>query len=444
MDETACTQVVMQDGQVVMRLPRFRVRVVEGPDQGATAEAKSGRLVVGSSSQCDLKLTDRAVSRFHMELSAGPNGITLKDLGSTNGTRIGGVRVERATLPGALELSVGRTRLALELGDAHDEVRGGRSHFGELLGSSAAMQSVYTLLEKAAPTDVPVLLLGESGTGKELAARAVHAASPRAAGPFEVVDCGGLPPTLIESELFGHEKGAFTHAISARAGAFERANGGTLFLDELGELPLEVQPKLLRALGEGEVRRVGGARRERVDVRIVAATNRDLRSEVNHGTFRTDLYYRIAVMEVRMPPLRERSEDIPQLARELMQQIVLDRKIPTLIVPSAELLAELQKQRWAGNVRELRNYLEQLAVLQVPPPLRDPNPSAGDGSAFDDLLERPWREAKQELVERFERQYLEAALQASDGNVAQAARHAGVDRGTLFRSIRRLGLRGDD
>ncbi|MCB9586105.1 MAG: sigma 54-dependent Fis family transcriptional regulator [Polyangiaceae bacterium] len=434
----------MQDGQVVMRLPRFRVRVVEGPDQGATAEAKSGRLVVGSSSQCDLKLTDRAVSRFHMELSAGPNGITLKDLGSTNGTRIGGVRVERATLPGALELSVGRTRLALELGDAHDEVRGGRSHFGELLGSSAAMQSVYTLLEKAAPTDVPVLLLGESGTGKELAARAVHAASPRAAGPFEVVDCGGLPPTLIESELFGHEKGAFTHAISARAGAFERANGGTLFLDELGELPLEVQPKLLRALGEGEVRRVGGARRERVDVRIVAATNRDLRSEVNHGTFRTDLYYRIAVMEVRMPPLRERSEDIPQLARELMQQIVLDRKIPTLIVPSAELLAELQKQRWAGNVRELRNYLEQLAVLQVPPPLRDPNPSAGDGSAFDDLLERPWREAKQELVERFERQYLEAALQASDGNVAQAARHAGVDRGTLFRSIRRLGLRGDD
>ncbi|MGE3671013.1 MAG: sigma 54-interacting transcriptional regulator, partial [Polyangiaceae bacterium] len=367
-----------------------------------------------------------------------------KDLGSTNGTRIGNVRVERATLPGAMELSVGRTRLALELGDSHEEVRGGRSHFGELLGSSAAMQSVYSLLEKAAPTDVPVLLLGESGTGKELAARAVHAASPRAEGPFEVVDCGGLPPTLIESELFGHEKGAFTHAISARAGAFERANGGTLFLDELGELPLEVQPKLLRALGEGEIRRVGGARRQHVDVRIVAATNRDLRSEVNRGTFRTDLYYRIAVMEVRMPPLRDRSEDIPQLARELMERIVLDRKIPTLIVPSAELLVELQKQRWAGNVRELRNYLEQLAVLQVPPPLREANTTTDDGSAFNDLLERPWREAKQELVERFERQYLEAALQASDGNVAQAARHAGVDRGTLFRSIRRLGLRGDD
>ncbi|MGE0322179.1 MAG: sigma 54-interacting transcriptional regulator [Polyangiaceae bacterium] len=434
----------MQDGQVVMRLPRFRVRVLDGADVGASAEAKSGRLVIGSSSQCDLKLTDRAVSRFHVELSASATGITLKDLGSTNGTRIGNVRVERATLPGAMELSVGRTRLALELGDSHEEVRGGRSHFGELLGSSAAMQSVYSLLEKAAPTDVPVLLLGESGTGKELAARAVHAASPRAEGPFEVVDCGGLPPTLIESELFGHEKGAFTHAISARAGAFERANGGTLFLDELGELPLEVQPKLLRALGEGEIRRVGGARRQHVDVRIVAATNRDLRSEVNRGTFRTDLYYRIAVMEVRMPPLRDRSEDIPQLARELMERIVLDRKIPTLIVPSAELLVELQKQRWAGNVRELRNYLEQLAVLQVPPPLREANTTTDDGSAFNDLLERPWREAKQELVERFERQYLEAALQASDGNVAQAARHAGVDRGTLFRSIRRLGLRGDD
>ncbi|MEZ4374463.1 MAG: sigma 54-interacting transcriptional regulator [Polyangiaceae bacterium] len=434
----------MQDGQVVMRLPRFRVRVLDGADAGASAEAKSGRLVIGNSSQCDLKLTDRAVSRFHVELSASATGITLKDLGSTNGTRIGNVRVERATLPGAMELSVGRTRLALELGDSHEEVRGGRSHFGELLGSSAAMQSVYSLLEKAAPTDVPVLLLGESGTGKELAARAVHAASPRAQGPFEVVDCGGLPPTLIESELFGHEKGAFTHAISARAGAFERANGGTLFLDELGELPLEVQPKLLRALGEGEIRRVGGARRQHVDVRIVAATNRDLRSEVNRGTFRTDLYYRIAVMEVRMPPLRDRSEDIPQLARELMEQIVVDRKIPTLIVPSAELLVELQKQRWAGNVRELRNYLEQLAVLQVPPPLREANPTTDDGSAFNDLLERPWREAKQALVERFERQYLEAALQASDGNVAQAARHAGVDRGTLFRSIRRLGLRGDE
>lgn len=442
MDETACTQVVMQDGQVVLRLPRFRVRVIEGADVGSLAEARAGRLVVGSSGQCDLKLTDRAVSRFHMELVATQSGIALKDLGSTNGTRIGNVRVERATLAGPLELGVGRTRLALEFGESHDEVRGGRSHFGELLGTSAAMQSVYSLLEKAAPTDVPVLLLGESGTGKELAARAVHAASPRSTGPFEIVDCGGLPPTLIESELFGHEKGAFTHALSSRTGAFERAHGGTLFLDELGELPLEVQPKLLRALGEGEVRRVGGARREQVDVRVVAATNRDLRSEVNQGSFRADLYYRIAVVEVRLPPLRDRSEDIPQLARHLLDRIVQERRLGSVVEPGAELLAELQKQRWAGNVRELRNYLEQLAVLQVPPPLRNEEVATGGMGEFSDLLGRPWREAKQELVERFERQYLEAALQASDGNVAQAARHAGVDRGTLFRSIRRLGLRG--
>ncbi|MEZ4233537.1 MAG: sigma 54-interacting transcriptional regulator [Polyangiaceae bacterium] len=434
----------MQDGQVVMRLPRFRVRVLEGADAGAFAEAKAGRLVVGSSSQCDLRLNDRAVSRFHAEFTATASGIALEDLGSTNGTRIGSVRIERATLPADVELGVGRTRLLLELGDSHEELRGGRSRFGELLGSSPAMQSVYSLLEKAAPTDVPVLLLGESGTGKELAARAVHDASSRAAGAFEVVDCGGLPPTLIESELFGHEKGAFTHAISARAGAFERAHGGTLFLDELGELPLEVQPKLLRALGEGEVRRVGGARRERVDVRIVAATNRDLRSEVNLGSFRADLYYRIAVMEVRLPPLRDRSEDIPELARHLLERIARERRLSQVIEPGAELLSALQKQRWEGNVRELRNYLEQLAVLQVPPPMREaPNADEALGE-FDDLLRRPWREAKQELVERFERQYLEAALQASDGNVAQAARHAGVDRGTLFRSIRRLGLRGDD
>jgi DNA-binding NtrC family response regulator len=290
------------------------------------------------------------------------------------------------------------------------------------------MRSVHAALNCAAPTQAPVLLLGESGTGKELAARALHSASQRADKPFEVVDCGGLSPTLVESELFGHERGSFTGADRERAGAFERADGGTLFLDELGELPAEVQPKLLRALGEREIRRVGGSRSRRVDVRIVAATNRDLAHEVRRGAFRADLFFRLAVIQVRMPPLRARLEDLPSLVRALMKSIEPD--VGSLAGLDVDIEA-LSRYHWPGNVRELRNYLQQLAVLRVAPPLDVPT------GAEDGFSRLPLHEAR----EQFERAYLRACLDEARGNVAEAATRAGINRTTMYRSIQRHGLR---
>jgi DNA-binding NtrC family response regulator len=352
------------------------------------------------------------------------------------------------------EIRFGQSRARLRLGQGHAEVpTSAAARFGGLIGGSPAMRRIYLVLERAAPTTAPVLITGESGTGKELAARAIHDASARRDGPFEVVDCGSLPPTLVEAELFGHERGAFTHALHAREGAFERADGGTLFLDELGELPLEVQPKLLRALGEHQIRPIGSSVTRSVDVRIVAATNRDLRREVNAGRFRADLYYRLAVLQVELPPLRARLDDLPLLVRTLLERIALERSIELHVEPDASLLSALGRHHWPGNVRELRSYLEQLLILRMAPeldaePAREEHgatPSARGEPAGDELLlggleALPLRAAKTELLERFERRYLERLLAATGGNVAEAARRAGVDRGTLFRTIRRYRL----
>jgi two-component system response regulator GlrR len=316
----------------------------------------------------------------------------------------------------------------------HDEVRPRESGerpigftlpFGGLLGRSLAMRTAITALERAAPTCAPILLLGESGTGKELAARAVHAASPRAERPFEVVDCGGLPPTLIESELFGHERGSFTGADRDRPGAFERADGGTLFL---GELPLELQPKLLRALGERQIRRLGGERTKQIDVRIVAATNRDLQREVNESRFRADLFYRLAVIRVRMPPLRERLDDIPLLARGLLRAMSPELEAP-LDLPLD--MPALMAHTWPGNVRELGNYLQQLVILKSPPAL----------TPEDDSLERLRELPLHAALDRFERAYLASCLASSGNNVAEAARRAGVNRATMYRCLSRHALK---
>jgi two-component system response regulator GlrR len=428
-------------------LPRFRLRVTSGPDAGAEVVSDDGRLTVGTVEGAALRLSDPTVSRFHVEFEASRAGIIVRDLGSTNGTLLGGVTVREVVVRAEVELEIGRSRVRLLLGDERTPVATSAARaFGALLGGSAAMRAVYTSLGRAAPTNVPVLITGESGTGKELAARAVHAESPRARQPFEVVDCGGLPPTLIESELFGHERGAFTGAVGERDGAFERAHGGTIFLDELGELPLELQPKLLRALGEGEVRRVGGKRTRRVDVRVVAATNRDLRREVNSGNFRADLYYRLAVIQVRMPSLRDRLDDLPTLVTALLEQIRRDRGVDTTIELDADFWAPLAHHTWPGNVRELRNYLEQLVILRVAPALGSDEDAPRTGEAVGELdlqgLDAlPMRAAKSALLERFERHYIATLLSQTGGNIAEAARRAGVDRGTLFRTIRRHGLR---
>jgi len=261
-----------------------------------------------------------------------------------------------------------------------------------------------------------------------------------------VVDCGAVPAALMESELFGHERGAFTGATAEREGAFARADGGTLFLDELGELPMELQPKLLRALGEGEVRRVGGRKSKQVDVRVVAATNRDLRTEVNAGRFRADLYYRVAVIQVRLPPLRERLEDLDVLVPALLAKLFADRGLKGAPEASEELVARLREHTWPGTVRELRNYLEQYAVLRAPPPFGDAPDAVPEGETalLDGLDALPLRDAKALLVDRFERAYLARALTRSGGNVAEVARQSGVNRATVFRALRRVGMREGD
>jgi DNA-binding NtrC family response regulator len=429
----------------VFKAPRFSLVVEKGPDAGKRIDSVDGRITVGSGDGVDLKLTDPTVSRYHAELGATAEGICVRDLGSTNGTVVGGALVREVLVRSEMSVRFGKTKTRLYFGGAHDEVATSASgSFGALIGSSPAMRRVYTLLERAAPTTAPVLVTGESGTGKELAARALHDASNRRDQPFEVVDCGGLPPTLIESELFGHVRGAFTNAASDHEGAFERADGGTLFLDELGELPLELQPKLLRALGENEIRRLGARDVKKVDVRVVAATNRDLRREVNAGSFRSDVFYRLAVIQVHMPPLRERLEDLPQLVRELLDRIAAHRGVEAHVEPDEALLSSLARHRWPGNVRELRNYLEQLMILRVAPELPAPGgapPAAVSGDeAFAGLSNLPLRSAKKKLVERFERAYVQQLLEETEGNVAEAARRAGVDRGTLFRTIRRHGI----
>jgi DNA-binding NtrC family response regulator len=417
-------------------VPRFRVEVLTGPDRGGAAASEDGRLTVGTGEGATLRLSDPTVSRFHVELEATEKGIAVRDLGSTNGTRLGTTLLGEAVVAGSVELDLGHTRVRVAPGEERATMAlSAATSFGGLVGGSTAMRAVYTALERAAPTTAPILITGESGTGKELAARAVHQRSPRAQRPYEVVDCGGLPPTLIESELFGHEKGAFTGAVGEREGAFERAEGGTLFLDELGELPLDLQPKLLRALGEREIRRVGGRRPLSVDVRVVAATNRDLRREVNNGAFRADLYYRLAVIQVRMPPLRDRLEDLPLVAQSLLETIGRERGID---VGEIAFGAELWQHTWPGNVRELRNYLEQLVILKTPPPLVSDAPDLGD-----DLDRLPLPAARGELLARFERRYLTRLLERTGGNVAEAARVSGVNRATLFRMIARYGLKRD-
>jgi DNA-binding NtrC family response regulator len=387
--------------------------------------------------------------------------VVVRDLGSTNRTLLSEVSIREIAVTRDVELDVGRSRIRLKFDVERATVSAPlNAEFGSLIGQSTAMKIVFAALERTAATNAPVLITGESGTGKELAARAIHQASSRASGPFEVVDCGGLPGSLIESELFGREGDANE---GEREGAFERAEGGTLFLDELGDLPLALQPKLLRALGEGEIRRVGGARPKQVNVRIVASTNRDLRRHVNSGQFRADLFYRLAVIQIRMPPLRERLEDMALLVRSLLADVAEDRNLEVHIEPDTQLVEALSRHSWPGNVRELRNYLEQLVILRTAPDLggegdaKTKSAATGDGSiaipdsagagvsvgaeAFEALQRLPLRMAKAELLERFERHYVTQLLQATGGNVAEAARRASVDRVTLFRTIRRYGLK---
>jgi DNA-binding NtrC family response regulator len=418
----------------------LRLCVVAGPDSGKRCDSDSDVVSVGTAEGNSLVLGDPTVSRFHVELRREERGILLVDHGSTNGTRVGPVLVNGTWVglePGS-NVRLGETELRVDDGDVvplGDDMES----FGELRGSSPAMKRLFATAHKLAESEVPVLLAGESGTGKELLARALHAASPRATGPFVTVDCGAVTPTLFSSELFGHERGAFTGAERQHLGAFERAHGGTLFLDEIGELPNELQPALLGALERGRIRRVGGQKDVDVDVRLISATHRDLKTQVNDGRFRLDLFYRIAVVLLRVPALRERASDIPFLIRHFLREIGARKSLDELFDPGA--LERLSTHPFPGNVRELRNLvLGTLALGEAPNMVDVPLPSAA-GDAFVPLYDLPYRDAKRRANDEFERRYVEHWLARTGGNVRQASRDAMMDRSYLMELIRRHGLK---
>jgi transcriptional regulator with PAS, ATPase and Fis domain len=348
---------------------------------------------------------------------------------------MGTLRFADVVLAQSTTISVGGTRLALTLeAEPVDLPLSTNLRFGDAIGGSDAMRHLFALLERAAGTEVTVLIEGESGVGKELLARGLHVHGPRAAGPFVTLDCGAIPANLLESELFGHERGAFTGAERVRLGAFEEASGGTLFLDEIGELPIEMQPRLLRALETREIKRVGARSSRRVDVRIVAATNRNLAEAAHKNEFRRDLFYRLAVARVSVPPLRERTADIVPLARSFL------RRAPghELAELPAELTTMLMSYPWPGNVRELKNVIDRYAVFgQNPALLFDEKPAATPRAA-EDLSHLPYHEARAVAIERFEHAYLPGVLARASNVVVRAAELAQVGRGSFHRMLQRI------
>jgi transcriptional regulator with PAS, ATPase and Fis domain len=441
----ATTQVMEESARLVY--PDVELRVIEGADRGLSCRLEGSALRIGTGSASHLRLQDRAVSRVHCEIRLVNDALRIFDSGSTNGTFVDGVRVYEATLVAGASVRVGATVLGVATGKESCSVElSARHQFGEVVGASTEMRRLYAILEKIAPTDTTVLIRGETGTGKELVARAIHDASSRARFPFIVVDCGAIAENLIESELFGHVRGAFSGAISDRRGLFEEANGGTLFLDEIGELPAALQPRLLRVIESFEVRRVGGNTSKRVDVRVLAATNRSLTESINTGTFREDLYYRLAVVEVELPPLRARRADIPLLAQHFLRRYAKGEDL----IPS-ETLASLASRAWPGNVRELRNFIERSVSLgygSTPGPLA--GSAAAPGTPLPAEIETivpthlPLKDARAVWNEQFEMLYVKALLAKTKGNVTRAAELGGINRRSLQRLIAGLGLRDQD
>lgn len=388
-----------------------------------------GTITVGSAPGNDLIVAHHTVSRRHLEVSTEGEALYVRDLDSRNGTRLAGSKIGEAFVAPGHVLMLGAVELRIEDADEAE-----RARFGPLEAVSAPMRAAIDALRRVASTDATVLLEAETGSGKDVAARAIHQGSPRAEGPFETLDCSSLPAGLAAAELFGHVKGAFTSADRARPGAFERAARGTLFLDEIGELPLELQPLLLRALENREVRRVGDEKVVAIDVRVVAATNRDLEAEVIAGRFRADLLHRLAVVRVRLPPLRERLDDLPGLVRSILDE--LGPRARGFVV-STEALRRLAANPWPGNVRELRNFIERalaLGSLALPEGDVGHDASGGDEPTID------YKQAREAALGSFERDYLIHLLRTFDGNISKAAREAGLDRAYLHRLIKKHGI----
>jgi DNA-binding NtrC family response regulator len=426
------TQLQPRPEQVVTTL---RVEVVDGPDKGKHATSNEA-LSVGTAKDNALVVGDFTVSRYHLEVTVRPHGFVVTDLGSTNGTYVGAVRIERAVIPPGTLLKLGGTTIRFDdAGKRTVKLDGATHELGGMLARTPQMLRLFADIERVAATPTSVLVVGESGTGKERVAEALHGKSPRASEPLVTIDCGALASSLLASELFGHERGAFTGADRVHVGAFERAAGGTVFLDEIGELPAADQSSLLGVLERKRFRRVGGSGDIELGARVIAATNRDLRSEVNTGRFRHDLYHRLAVVVLRLPPLRERREDIPLLIEHFVKELGAEGPIEAVF--DAETLARWTRHPWPGNIRELRNAVESALVVGAMPLTGDlPLPETGESAELG-----PYKDARARVVGDFERQYLVRLMAEANGNVSAAARTAKMDRSHLIDLLRRHQLK---
>jgi transcriptional regulator with GAF, ATPase, and Fis domain len=432
-----------------LKLPDDIIVVVLSGSQRGQRVRLVDRLRIGKAPENDLVLNDDTVSRQHCELERRAQGVLVRDLDSTNHTKVGRMAVREAVVESGATISVGGVELGLRVEPRQALVLPSESReFGETIGHSIAMRTIFGVLERIAPTDAAVLLEGETGTGKDVIARSIHQTSPRKDKPFVVVDCGAVSYSLIESELFGHERGAFTGAVSGRQGAFELAGRGTVFLDEVGELPLDVQPKLLRVLESGEFRRVGGNKTLRAEARVVAATKRDLKAEVERGKFREDLYFRLAVVPIAVPPLRTRREDVPPLVERFLELARKRDPAAARISLSPATLSALTAHDWPGNVRELRNVLDRAIYIATAGGENDVKlvdlpvtATAGTASPAHFDPEKSYREVRETFEAEFERRYVSWLLGRHGDNISAAARAAKMDRKHLYDLARRHGLR---
>lgn len=448
----ALTTVFTDQRATARRLRKSRLVVIDGPDKGGVLEITRGSVTIGRTPANDLIVSDKAISGCHFEIVTAERGHILRDLGSTNGTYYQDCRVKEIFLKPGVVFRAGTSRFQfLTLEGSVNIPLSDKDRFGDLIGASVPMREVFATLERVAPSDLTVLVSGETGTGKELVARAIHQYSRRASKPYVTQDCSAIPKDLIESTLFGHEKGSFTGAVGQHRGCFEQANTGTIFLDEIGELDLTLQPKLLRVLETKEIKRVGGDRTLKVDVRGVAATNRDLRAMINQGTFREDLYFRLSVIHIELPPLRERRDDIPVLVRTFLNELSErwypgeDRRYE--VTPDA--MERMMSHPWPGNVRELRNTVERAASLAEgtilgPADFRVQARSTSTAAPTSAIAQipagLPFKDAKQKIVDQFEIVFLSALLEKHKGNITRSSQEAGLTRYHLRELLKRHGI----
>jgi transcriptional regulator with GAF, ATPase, and Fis domain len=445
----------LKERKDVVSLRKCQLVVIEGTSKGCKFDLSNNDVVIGKKGESDFVIEDRTVSRRHVEIVREAESFLLRDLKSTNGTFINDIKVKEAYLAPGDVIRIGNTRIEFIAFDEKVQIEPSeRTEFGSVVGTSRKMRQIFSLMERIAPTTSTVIVEGETGTGKEMVARAIHDHSDRKNKSFVVFDCSAVAENLIESELFGHMKGSFTGAVGTRRGAFEEANNGTIFLDEIGELSLELQPKLLRALEQRQIKKVGSNDTVNIDTRVICATNRNLRKEVSEGNFREDLYYRLSVVKIYLPPLRERPDDIAALIERFLANgkfnIKADGKLHVTRVED-DALKMMTRYQWPGNVRELLNVLERVVPLVADDAIkgqdlayvfqeleREEDEATEKISEVDTSL--PFKDAKQKIIDGFEKDYLTSLLRRHHYNISKTAREAGIDRKHIRNLLKKHGI----